>query len=153
MLDLTLDTLYIAKIRSCTASMLLTAKYPTMLQPTLVTSDKVRTWWKLVTNTLGSPSPSFMWAHSEITNPLYTGFFTFFKIFNGELSPTIKSFKIQVGTSLGITHAKYGVNRSKKSGVPPSLNCMGSRGNYALSLCKQSTSEKSQVHILLSHPR
>ena len=43
MLDLTLDTLYIAKIRSYAASMLLTAKYPTMLQPTLVTSDKVRT--------------------------------------------------------------------------------------------------------------
>ena len=126
MLDLTLDTLYIAKIRSCTASMLLTAKYPTMLQPTLGTSDKVRTWWKVVTNTLESPSPSFIWAHSEITNPLYTGFFTFFKIFNGELSPTVKSFKIQVRTSLGIAHSEYWVNRPKKSGVPPCQNCVGS---------------------------
>ena len=54
-----------------------------------------------------------------ITNPLNTGFFTFFKIVNGELSPTTKSFKIQVGTSLGVAHAKYGANRAKKSEVPP----------------------------------
>ena len=131
--------------------MLPIAKYPTMLLPTLGTSDKVRTWWKVVTNTLESPSPSFIWAHSKITNPLYTGFFTFFKIFNGELSPTIKSFKIQVGTSLGITHAKYGVNRSKKSGVPPSLNCMGSRGNYALSIL--ANFKKSQMEKLVKFQR
>ena len=130
MLNLTLDTLYITKIRAHTASMLLIAKYPTMFQPTLVTSNKVRTWWKVVTNTFGSPSPSFIWAHSKFTNPLYTGIFTFFKIFNGELSPTVKSFKIQVRTSLGVAHSEYGVNRPKKSGVPPSQNCVGSSGNH-----------------------
>ena len=128
MLNLTLDTLYITKIRAHTASMLLIAKYSTMLEHTLVTSGKVRTWWKVVTNTLGSPSPSFIWAHSKITNPLYTRFFTFSKIFNGELSPITKSFKIQVGTSLGVAHAEYGVNRPKKSGVPPCQNCVGSIG-------------------------
>ena len=92
-----------------------------MLQHTLVTSDKVMTRWKVVKNTLGSPSPSLIWAHSKITNPLNTGFFTFFKIFNGELSPSTKSFKIQVGTSLEVTHAKYGVNRPKKSEVAPQI--------------------------------
>ena len=128
MLNLTLYTPYIAKIRSTTASLLPIAKFPTMLQHTLVTSSKVRTWWKVVTNTLGSPSPNFIWAHSKITNPLYTRFFTFSKIFNGELSPITKSFKIQVGTSLGVAHAEYGVNRPKKSGVPPCQNCVGSIG-------------------------
>ena len=90
MLNLTILYIAYSQNQLSSASMLVTAKYSTMLQHILVPSNKVRTWWKVVTNTLKLPSPSLIWGHSNITKPLFTAFFTFFKIDNGEVLDMVK---------------------------------------------------------------